>query len=264
MFMERRKHKQNRKNHVIIVTSDAADAQAKQIRIRPWLLQILIIAGCVLAGAVIGYFINEGRIHAFVNRKTEAQQTVIERLEAENASLADQIDTERKQAEEKRQELLGQIKEMETLIENLNSNIAVLSDTVNEKTQNEETLTAILENQKIPSEYPLTGSASIDNGSNEEICIFKASAGATVAATAGGVVTAINDDGEYGHNVWVDHGNGYVTIYRNQGDVIVKLGDEVAHGTTIFVIGSKNTRFGYQIMKDGAYIDPMSMLSISG
>ena len=62
----------------------------------------------------------------------------------------------------------------------------------------------------------------------------------------------------------MDHGNGYVTIYRNQGDVIVKLGDEVAHGTTIFVIGSKNTKFGYQIMKDDVYIDPMDMLSISG
>lgn len=262
--MERRKHKQNKKNHVIIVTSDAVDAKAKQIRIRPWLLQTIIIAGCVLAGVVLGYFINEGRIHAFVNRKADAQETVIGRLEEENASLAEQIDSERKQAEEEKQALLDQVRQMETQIENLNSNIAALSDTVNQKTQHEETLMAVLENQKIPSEYPLTGSASIDNSTNGEICVFNATLGATVIATAGGVVTAINDDSEYGHNVWVDHGNGYVTIYRNQGDVIVKLGDEVAHGTTIFVIGSKNTKFGYQIMKDDVYIDPMDMLSISG
>ena len=32
-----------------------------------------------------------------------------------------------------------------------------------------------------------------------------------VVATAAGTVTAVNDDGDYGHNIWVDHGNGYVT-----------------------------------------------------
>ena len=49
--MERKKHK-HQNNHVIIVTSDAVDANVKQFRIKPWILQTLIIAGCVILGAI--------------------------------------------------------------------------------------------------------------------------------------------------------------------------------------------------------------------
>ena len=83
-------------------------------------------------------------------------------------------------------------------------------------------------------------------------------------ATASGTVSAINDDAEYGHNVWVDHGNGYITIYRNQGEANVRLGDSVSRGTTLFIVGEKNTKFAYQIMKDNAYINPIDMLDIKG
>ncbi len=257
--MEHRKHKRNTKNHVIIVTSDAADADVRQIRLKPWLLQTLIIVGCVVLGAVIGYFVNERAIRRFVNRKTDAQQVVIEELEG----TIDQLETQKAQGQEENQALQGQILELQKEIENLNAQIAVLSETVNQKTESENELLERLASQSIPEEYPLTGSANIEE-SDSNISIFVASAGSTVVATASGTVTAINDEAEFGHNVWVDHGNGYVTVYRNQGDVLVKLGDAVAHGTTIFLIGSDNTRFGYQIMLDGEYIDPMEMLSISG
>lgn len=75
---------------------------------------------------------------------------------------------------------------------------------------------------------------------------------------------SINDDEIYGHSVWVDHGNGYVTIYRNKGDTTVNVGDSVVQGTTLFVIGEDNADLGYQMQKDGSYINPMDMLAISG
>ena len=44
--MGRNRHK--RKNsHVVIVTSDAADIRMKQFRIRPWMLQTIIIIVCI-------------------------------------------------------------------------------------------------------------------------------------------------------------------------------------------------------------------------
>ena len=89
------------------------------------------------------------------------------------------------------------------------------------------------------------------------MCIFTAAEGSMVVATAGGTVIAVNDEGEYGHNIWIDHGNGYITIYRNQGDVKVKQGETVTQRTTLFLIGADNTKLGYQMMKDGAYINPM-------
>ena len=96
------------------------------------------------------------------------------------------------------------------------------------------------------------------------MCIFSCTTGSMVVATAGGTVIAVNDDGEYGHNVWVDHGNGYVTIYRNQGEVKVKQGQTVRQGNTLMMITDENSKLGYQMMKDSAYINPMELLNISG
>ena len=229
--MERKKHK-HQNNHVIIVTSDAVDANVKQFRIKPWILQTLIIAGCVILGAILGYFIYEQEVWDVANRRIDEQKAIVTQKDEEIAGLQEQIGG-----------LNTEIEGLTAEIEGLNEKIALLSETVNQKTATIEELTGTL---------------------GDPMYIFTASAGVTVTATANGTVTAINEDSEYGHNVWVDHGNGYITIYRNQGNVNVKLGDTVAKGTTIFIIGSDNTKFGYQIMKDGNYIDPAEMLPING
>lgn len=241
--MESKKHKR-KTNHVVIVTSDAVDANVKQFRIRPWILQTVVIVLCVILGAFIGYFVYEEKIWV------DTWKTVNQK----NTELTGQIDElqEAKQA-------------LEEQVENQNEKILILSDTVNQKTQSENELAALLEKQSTPSEFPLSGSASMEEAAEgDPICIFTASSGTMVIATANGTVTAVNDDAEYGHSVWVDHGNGYVTVYRNQGDAMVKQGETVVQGTTLFLIGEDNTKLGYQMMKDGAYIDPEEMLAISG
>jgi biotin carboxyl carrier protein len=154
---------------------------------------------------------------------------------------------------------------LETEIAGLNETVQILSETVSQKTKSESDLMEQLESQSLPTEFPLNGSASMEEGTDDNpICIFTASEGTTVVAAASGTVTGINDDVEYGHNIWVDHGNGYVTIYRNAGEPQVKLGDSVVNGTALFVIEAGNEKLGYQMMKDGEYINPMEMLSISG
>ena len=85
-----------------------------------------------------------------------------------------------------------------------------------------------------------------------------------VIATANGTVTAVNNDVEYGYNVWVDHGNGYVTIYRNAGEVKVKQGEAVTAGTTLILTDENSRKLGYQMMKNNEYIDPLEMIEISG
>lgn len=247
-------NKKQKNDHVIIVTSDAEDANVKQFRVKPWLLHLVIVVCCVVIGAVIGYFVNEEKIREVANRKTQEQKEIVIQLEKEIAALEEVI--------AKRDE---QITGLEDEIAGLNTKIELLSETINQKTEIENELTAILEKQAMPTEYPLTGSATMENSTEgDPMCVFTASDGITVVATASGTVIAINEDAEYGNNVWVDHGNGYVSIYRNKGTANVKLGDAVAKGTTIFIIGSDNKKFGYQIMKDQVYIDPMEVLKISG
>lgn len=244
--MQHKKHKR-KTNHVVIVTSDAVDANVRQFRIRPWMLQVLISILCVIIGAAIGYFAYEEKLWEVARQRSNELRESMKELEDEKKVLEDEK------------------KALQAEIDGLNDQIQILSETVNQKVQNENELTAVLEGQSTPTEFPLTGSASMQEVTEgEPMCVFTASEGIMVVATASGTVTAVNDDGEYGHNVWIDHGNGYVTIYRNKGDATVQQGDEVVQGTTLFLIGEDNTTLGYQMMKDGVYISPMEMLSISG
>lgn len=244
--MGRQRHK--RKNsHVVIVTSDAVDVGMKQFRIRPWVLQTIILILCIIIGALIGFIVYE---------KDSWEQGSVLKSEEQEALTA----------LEKEQETLEKEKaELEIKIAELNETVQILSETVNQKTQNEELLSEQLNRQSIPTECPLTGSATMEEASEgDPMCIFSGTSGSMVVATAGGTVIAVNDDGEYGHNVWVDHGNGYVTIYRNQGEVKVKQGQTVRQGNTLMLIDDENSKLGYQMMKDSAYINPMELLNISG
>lgn len=244
--MQRKKHKR-KMNHVVIVTSDTVEADEKQFRIRPWILQTVVLILCVVIGVLIGYFNYEKQIWAAMNQENNALQETVNKLEEEKELL-----TTQKQ-------------EAEAEIVELNDEIQILSETVNQKIQAESELIAKLESQSLPTEFPLTGSATMEEATDGDyMCIFSTSIGTTVVSTANGTVTAINDDVDYGHSIWVDHGNGYITIYKNQGDVTVQEGDSVVKGTTLFIIGEEDLKLGYQMKKDGEYINPMDMLAING
>jgi septal ring factor EnvC (AmiA/AmiB activator) len=205
----------------------------------------------ILLGAVIGYM-----YYMKDNRNTITQ---VDAQEEENALPL----------EEQQEKWETEKKDLEAQIAELNDRVRILSETINQKTASENELIDKLAQMSTPTGFPLKGSATMEEVTEKgtegtPICIFTATAGITAVATASGTVTAITEDFEYGHNVWIDHGNGYVTVYRNQGEVYVKTGDAVAFGTTIYLIGRDNTKFGYQMMKDGDYINPMDMLKISG
>lgn len=244
--MGHNRHK--RKNsHVVIVTSDAADARMKQFRIRPWILQTLVIIVCVMVGTLIGYFLYEDNVRTGEARQTEAQSEVISILEQEKADLE------------------ARVTGLNQEVVELNQKIKILSDTVSQKVQSEGELSGQLEQQYLPTRLPLSGRANMDGVTGEDLTlVFTASSGAMVVATASGTVIGVNDDTEYGHNVWVDHGNSYVTIYRNQGEVKVKQGESVTQGATLFLITDDSSKLGYQIRRDDEYVDPMDMLDISG
>lgn len=237
--MGRQRHKR-KKRRMVIFTSDAVDGKVEQYRYHPWLVWILISLVSVFIGGSIGYFYFERDVLTEKNFQASLLQQQIETLVQEKAALESEVDS-------------------------LNETVKILSDTVNQKMQSEAQLSEELEKRTLPTEFPLTGLATMEDvAEGDPMCIFTATSGAMVVATAGGTVTAVNDDAVYGHNIWVDHGNGYVTIYRNSGEVKVKKGETVNQGTTLFLINEENSKLGYQMMKDGAYIDPMEMLAISG
>ncbi len=244
--MQCKKHKR-KMNHVVIVTSDAVDANVKQFRIRPWMLQVLICIICVVVGAGIGYFLYEEQLWEVVRQRDDEQQEAMAKLKDE------------------KQELIDENAALLSEIDGLNDQVLILSETVNRKVESENELKAVLDAQSMPTEFPLTGSASMQEATEgDPMCVFTASEGLMVVATASGTVMNVNDDSEYGHNVWIDHGNGYITIYRNKGIVTVKQGDKVVQGTTLFLIDKDSKQLGYQMMRDNVYINPIELLAISG
>ena len=55
-----------------------------------------------------------------------------------------------------------------------------------------------------------------------------------------------------------------MTVYRSQGEAKVKQGEVVTQGTTLFLVGENNSKLGYQMIKDGVFIDPLEVLVING
>lgn len=237
--MARKKHKR-KVSRIVILTTDAVNAKTKQIKIHPWAMRFLTLVLCCLFGCLIGYIVYEGQIWGLDRAHDSEQEAVIASLEEEKVRLEAEIDT-------------------------LNAKIEALGTAVNAQSEAAEALQKELEQQSLPTDYPLTGSAGIEEVTDgDPMVIFTASDGVAVVSSAKGKVILVEEDATYGWKVVIDHGNGYLSIYFNSGEPQVKAGDEVAQGRTLFLVGNDNKQLIYQIMQDGVYIRPTDMLSING
>lgn len=170
----------------------------------------------------------------------ESQAADILKLQEENAALVD-------------------------LREELTDKVIILSDTINMKVEEEEAQEQVRAQMHMPVGFPLSSSASLEESPGEEPMVkLNGTAGNSIIASADGTVISVTTDSSYLHCIKIDHGNGYSSIYRNDGDVMIKEGDEVVRGAILYVIGEDNTELGYQITYDDRYIDPMDLINIDG
>ena len=109
-----------------------------------------------------------------------------------------------------------------------------------------------------------TEETTAEEETGNPILILQTAEGSTIVSSGAGTVTQVAADVKYGNSISIDHGNGYVSIYRNQGDCLVHEGDEVTRGTTLYVVGESNTTLGYQLTYEGEYIDPETLIEING
>lgn len=152
--------------------------------------------------------------------------------------------------------------------EELQEKVAILSDTVNDKIQQEEERAAEQAQSCIPSGFPLKSTASYNEDETEldgqPIAYFEVAQGTGVIATANGTVSSIAGNSSSGYIIMVDHGNGYFSIYRNGSKPKVSEGDEVTKATELFVIEAGQERLGYQIIEENEYINPLELMEIYG
>lgn len=237
--MSKNRHKR-KVSHILIYTTDAVDADMKQVRIHPWVLAGVTLIVCCVLGAVIGYAVYEGELWGRIREHDTSQNAALIAAQDEKDALQEKIDEQ-------------------------DAKIEMLSITIQDQTQQIADLQAQIAEQSVPTDYPLTGSASMTVITDGDPMVeFTATEGSTVVAAGKGVVTAVEEDEVYGSRVVIDHGNGYVSIYRNKGESQVKAGDEVASGTTLFMVTEDNRQLGYQIKENDVYIDPTTIIAIKG
>lgn len=237
--MSKNRHKR-KVSHILIYTTDAVDADTKQVRIHPWVLAGVTLIVCCVLGAVIGYAVYEGELWGRIREHDASQNAALIAVQDEKDALQEKIDEQ-------------------------DAKIEMLSITIQDQTQQIAELQAQIAEQSVPTDYPLTGSASMTVITDGDPMVeFTATEGSTVVAAGKGVVTAVEEDEVYGNRVVIDHGNGYVSIYRNKGESQVKAGDEVASGTTLFMVTEDNRQLGYQIKENDVYIDPTTIIAIKG
>lgn len=237
--MSKNRHKR-KVSHILIYTTDAVDADTKQVRIHPWVLAGVTLIVCCVLGAGIGYAVYEGELWGRIREHDASQNAALIAAQDEKDALQEKIDEQ-------------------------DAKIEMLSITIQDQTQQIAELQAQIAEQSVPTDYPLTGSASMTVITDGDPMVeFTATEGSTVVAAGKGVVTAVEEDEVYGNRVVIDHGNGYVSIYRNKGESQVKAGDEVASGTTLFMVTEDNRQLGYQIKENDVYIDPTTIIAIKG
>ncbi|MCL2575215.1 MAG: peptidoglycan DD-metalloendopeptidase family protein [Defluviitaleaceae bacterium] len=103
---------------------------------------------------------------------------------------------------------------------------------------------------------------------NDSISI-RASRGDAVRAAASGVVMEVTPTARDGHTVVINHGNGWLTTYRQlDAESVVAIGDVVSRGQIIGNVGAPSIftaalgyHVGFNVQNDGTAINPHSILS---
>lgn len=92
--------------------------------------------------------------------------------------------------------------------------------------------------------------------------------GTAVPAADSGIVTYSGWGGGYGYFVMIDHGDGIVSCYGHNEELLVQEGDKVSKGDVISLSGSTGYSTGphlhFEVRQDGEPIDPTSLAKRAG
>lgn len=246
--------------YTIILTSDSPAASHGRMHIKTGALAVVSF---VLFVAVICYAVYATiTMGGYVERSAKQVEQIVQ-LKEENTALS---------AEVKR----------------LDDRASSLEESIARKEEQEHELVAAHEENYIPKGFPMSGAAQIleedtaaqTEGEEAQAAdddtlkveakdewkerVFVSTEGTKVVATAPGTIKEVRAaEGEVSYVV-IDHGNGYITTYRNLGSPIVEEGSQVVKGMALFLVGEDNTETGYSIRKDDEYVDPLELIEIKG
>lgn len=249
--------RKSKTSYTVMIMSDSAKKHHREFHIRAGAVGAVSVFAFALFVAAICYVVYSSITLSNSMERSRKQLDQIAQLKEAN----EQLELEKG--------------ELQSEIAKLEETVSILSDTVNQKVEAEQALEAEKEEEHIPKGFPMSGTAQIKEETNDDEAqmraseerkeiIFFAAAGTNVISSGAGTVLSVGEDVEYGNLISIDHGNGYVSVYRNGGNPMVKEGNEVTRGAILYVIDDENTDTGYSIRKDDTYVDPMELIEING
>lgn len=248
--MQNGKKKKKKANYVFLVISDSPAEKTKRYKFTRARINFVKTLIALMFLALVGYVGLTSYYNTIVMSRETALRLKLGELNETNAKL-----------QEENEQLLDKV--------------SILSKTVNEKVDAEKEQ----EEKNMPSGFPLSGTADVeeqeellemDDGEiRRPLIYFDASDGVSVVAAGAGVVSFVDTDNKYGYQVFIDHGNGYTTIYRSGTMPKVKEGDEVVRGTLLYEMEEDDDNeyaciMAYQVMQNGEYINPTDVMEING
>lgn len=109
-------------------------------------------------------------------------------------------------------------------------------------------------------------SAYWGDGRNHKGIDLSAPKNTAIMAAAAGKVTKAGWNGDYGYCVIIDHGNGYSTLYAHANKVCVSVGQNVAQGDTIALVGTTGYSLGnhlhFEVRKGSTRINPAPFIGL--
>ena len=115
-----------------------------------------------------------------------------------------------------------------------------------------------------PVDGPVVSGFGMRWGRMHEGIDITASTGTPIRAAASGTVIWSAWRGGYGNCVVIDHGNGLATLYAHASALIATVGQSVAQGDTVALVGSTGNSSGphlhFEVRVNGVAVDPLLYL----
>lgn len=243
------KEKMPKINFKMFLVAEGASGKERRIPLPLRFVVIIMVAVVLIIAAVALYSHCLSKHILAANVTMEELRTEIDALNADIARKQEQYEDLEKENEE------------------LQEKVEILSSTLNEKLQEEARREAEIAKTYVPSGFPIQGTATYSISQLEDgapIVVFETIEGTSVVATANGTVSSIAGNESVGFIVMIDHGNGYHSVYRNKAVPRVEEGATVTNETEIYKVLSGKEELGYQIIENGNYIDPMTLMEVYG
>ena len=106
---------------------------------------------------------------------------------------------------------------------------------------------------------PFSGKKTLHRGLD-----FAGKKGSAIIAVADGVVSLAGNRSGYGKTVEIRHGNGYVTRYAHNSELMVQVGDLVRQGQVIAAMGrsgrATGTHLHFEVIRYGKTLNPLKFV----